>query len=251
MAVSISAPRFSFVQFNESDNYSNCLGEVINLCLPIYADDDLNFQFILTTTTEDEANALAASVSPVQIGIVNDCDGDFLTTFNPALVERFKIGATTVLFNFKEGLTDFGDYIEVGECFRVKIVVTISMVDTSFCSNCFQRIGDDCHTSVIEYGSDDNSYGFNYCMGVDSEIPTTEGVCEPSFVTFTNQETLAIPYTASLQAAYGNFPSVEVWIRDSNNDLIKTMVEVKLDDYPPTVININLGGSATGLVKIS
>jgi len=251
MSISISAPRFSFVQFNESDDYSNCLGESINLCLPIFHEDDLNFQFMLSGTTEEETNLLAAAVSPVEIGIVRECDESFLTTFNPALVERFKIGPNHVLFNFKEGLTDFADFIEVGDCFLVKLIVTIEGNDYTFCSNCFQRIGDDCHTSVVEYGSNDNSFGFNYCMGVDTEIPVTDGVCDPTFITFTNQATLAIPYTASLVAAYGNFPSVEVWIRDENNDLIKAFVEVKLDSYPPSVININFGGPATGLIKLS
>ncbi len=247
--ISIQAPRFSFVQFNESDSFSNCLGESINLCLPIFQDDDLNFQFLLTTTTEEEANSLALGNITVEIGIVKEFEDSFLTTFSG--YEVFKIGTNAVLYNFKEGLTDFSDYIEVGECFIVKVVVTTSMVPQSFGSNCFQRIGDDCHTSVVEYGSDDNSFGFNYCAGVDSEAPVTGDTCEASFITFTNQSTLSIPYTASLQDAYGNFPSVEVWIRDVNNDLIKSMVEVKLDDYPPSVININFGGNATGLIKLS
>jgi hypothetical protein len=218
--------------------------------LPVFQDDDVKFQFILTGTTEYEANLLAAAVSPVTIGIVIDCDGEMLTTFDPALVERFKIGATHVLFNFKEGLTDFADFIEVSDCFMIKVLVSIDGNDYSFCSNCFQRIDDDCHTSVVEYGSDDNSFGFNYCAGVDEEL-IQSGECEPTFITFTNQSTLAIPYTAGLIASYGNFPTVDVWIRDENNDLVKAIVEVKLDAYPPTVININFGGPATGLIKIS
>lgn len=250
MSISIQAPRFSFVQFNESDNYSNCLGESIQLCLPVFQDDDVKFQFILTGTTEYEANLLAAATSPVTIGIVTDCDGEMITTFDPSLVERFKIGATHVLFNFKEGLTDFADFIEVSDCFMIKVLVSIDGNDYSFCSNCFQRIDDDCHTSVVEYGADDNAFGFNYCAGVDEEL-IQSGECEPTFITFTNQATLAIPYTAGLIASYGNFPTVDVWIRDENNDLVKMVVEVKLDAYPPTVININFGGPATGLIKIS
>jgi hypothetical protein len=250
MAISIQAPRFSFVQFNESGDVSNCLGEILNLCLPIFSEDDLNFQFVITSTSEEEANNIAGGIIPVQIGIVRECEDELLTTFT-ATMERFKIGTNSVLFNFKEGLADFADYIEVGECFLVKVIVTVSMVETSFCSNCFQRIGDDCHTSIVEYGADDNAFGFNYCAGFDEEVPVVNGTCEPTFITFTNQGTLTIPYTASLQDAYGNFRSVEVWIRDENNDLVKSIVEVKLDSYPPNVININFGGNATGLVKLS
>lgn len=248
MPISIQAPPFAFVQFSVSDSYSNCLGESIQLCLPVFDDHDVQFQFQLTATTDEEMDELLAAVSPVTIGLARECDEEFLTTF--ATVERFKVGLRSVLFNFTEGFTDFQDFINVGECFVVKIVANIGGTDYPFCSNCFQRIGDDCLTSVVEYGSDDNAFGFNYCAGNVDSGPTGEE-CDPTFISFTNQSTLNIPYTASLLAAYGNFPSVEVWIRDSNNDLVKSIVEVKMNNVPPDNIEIDFGGPATGQIKLS
>lgn len=248
MAVTIISPRFSFVQFSESDNVQSCQFNDINLCLPVYEASDVAFQFILQTDTEEEADALCdLQNDKITIGITDDCDNDLLLTFL-GKPERYRISERQVLYLW-ENLTDFETVINEGECFLVKIIVDLGAYDQyEFCSNCFQRIGDACHTSVIEFGNDENSFGYNYCFsgGEESEIS-----CEPTFVQFTNKANLIIPYTTSLQNKYGTMPTVQVWIYDVNGELVDMGIRASFDTYPPTQLRFDFGGSASGVIKIS
>lgn len=244
MAVTIISPRFSFVQFSEFDNVQSCQFNDINLCLPVYESSDVSFQFILQTDTEEEADDLATLANDnVTIGITDDCENDLLLTFL-GKPERYRISERQLLYLW-ENLPDFETVINEGQCFIVKIIVDGTY---EFCSNCFQRIGDACHTSVIEFGNDENSFGYNYCFsgGEESEIS-----CEPTFVQFTNKENLIIPYTASMQAKYGTMPTVQVWIYDINGDLVDMNIRAGFDTYPPTQLIFDFGGSASGVIKIS
>jgi len=101
-----------------------------------------------------------------------------------------------------------------GKCFYIRVIVD----EVNYCTNCFQRIPEDCFTSVIDYGNEDNFAGFNYCNGGGVDGDTD--ICEPYVVTFTNQSTVAIPYTASLSAKYGPVPTVQVWIYDIDGNLV-------------------------------
>jgi hypothetical protein len=150
--------------------------------------------------------------------------------------------------------------INVGDCFRIEVIVNINGEDSSYLSNRFERIGDDCFTSVVEYSSDDNGFGFNYCnspsdgTGGEGEPPTnpppTSDLCTPTRITFSNMSIVIIPYTQGMIDLYGNVPTVQVWIYDENGDLVRPEVEIKMDGYPPTVITISLGGNASGLIII-
>jgi hypothetical protein len=246
MALSIQSPQNSFVQFGESADITSCNFSDIHLCLPVFEDDDVWFQFIITTDTDEEADALCdLDNALVSVGIAKSCEEDNLITFAEK-PERFRIGDRSVLYNWQHGIPGFSTVIDPAECFFVKVTVD----ETEFCSNCFQRILDTCHTSVIEYGNEDDAFGFNYCNsqvvgGGDSED------CDPTFITFTNAETLTIPYTASMQAKYGNVPTIKVWIYDGSGQLVNMSVSQALDTYPPTQISIDFGGPATGVLKIS
>lgn len=242
MAYNILSPANSFIQFNESDNFTSCEFRDINLCLPVFEDDDVNFQFVIEADTEGEANALCGTSDTVEIGLTKTCL-DFALLFT-AVPDRYRISARQVLYNWPNGLPGFTTVIGVGECFSIRVLVD----STSFCSNCLQRINDTCHTSVIEYGNDDNFAGFNYCNSeaVDSE---TE-VCRPMLISFTNQSTLTIPYTASMLAKYGDAPTLKVWIYDGL-ELVNMSVRQAFDAYPPNNLLFDFGGSATGIIKIS
>lgn len=246
MAIRILSPVNSFVQFDNPEPITSCNFREIALCLPVFEADDVYFQFVIETDTIEEADALCSlNNDAFSIGIVKSCDDPFLLELTDQ-PERFRISDFQVLYNWSNGLPGFSTVINVGECFMVKVIIT----PEEFCSNCFQRIGSDCFTSVIEYGNDDNAFGFSYCNSA-AIGETEEADCDPLFITFTNQSTLAIPYTAAMIAKYGNIPTLKVWIYDGSGNLVNMSVSQSLDTYPPTQINIDMGGPATGVLKIS
>lgn len=241
MPYSLISPRNSFIQFDEAGEITSCQYPDINLCLPVYENDDVYFQFVIQTDTTEEADALCdLTNAAVEVGLY--FDGDLLT-FTPK-PDRYRISDRQILYNWQHGVPGFATVRQVGECFQIKVTVG----DQSFLSNCLQRISGTCHTSVIEYGNDDNAFGFNYCSsgGVTDE---TEA-CEPTFINFINQSTLVIPYTAAMLADYGAVPTIKVWIYEGT-ELVNMSVRQALDTYPPTEIRIDFGGPATGVLKIS
>lgn len=251
MAITLAAPRFSFVQFSESNAVESCNFPDINLCLPVYLQDDVSFQFIITADTEEEADALCDLENDlVTVGIAGSCAEDFLINFKNEFnlkPDRFRISARQVLYNWEEGVRDFSTVVSIGECFVIKIHVDVD-AGYNFCSNCFQRIANPCHTAVLEYGNDENAFGFNYCGG-EAVDPDTEQ-CDPTIIQFTLQDTLVIPYTTSLQNKYGTTPSVQVWIYDENGELVDMNIRVAFDTYPPTELRFDFGGTASGIIKI-
>lgn len=247
MAITILSPQFSFVQFGESSQITSCNFRDVHLCLPVFESDDVSFQFIIQTDTEDEADELCdLTNSKIRIGLVENCSDAFLLEFS-SKPERFRIGLRQILYNWTAGFPNFDSVIDTGECFLVKVIID----DTyQSCSNCFQRIGDPCHTSVIEYGNDENAFDFNYCNS-EGTLVDIDTICEPTFITFTNQATLVIPYTAELMNKYGVMPNVKAWIYDTNSELVDMGIRVAFDTYPPTELRFDFGGNASGVIKIS
>lgn len=246
MAYRILSPRNSFVQFGESSTVQSCSYRDITLCLPVYDEDDVYFQFIVSADSIEEADALCdLENSLVVVGLASDCASGLIKTFTEK-PNRFRISDNQVLYNWSHGLPGFAAVVGVGDCFVIKVAIN---EDTDACSNCFNRIAGDCHTSVLEFGNEDNFAGFNYCnstvVGEDAET------CDPTFITFTNQSTLVIPYTASMQAKYGTVPTLKIWLYDTNGELVNMSVRQAFDAYPPTEIRIDNGGPATGVLKIS
>lgn len=238
MAISIVSPRFSFIQFNESDAVASCSHPDGSTCLPVYEDNDVWFQFIMRATTTEEADDLCnISTSGVTVGL----DNGMVFSEQP---ERYRLNAYEVLFNWQHGLPNFQSTVNINTCFAIRVQVG----EQTFDSNCLIRIPDDCYTSVIEYSSDENVFGFAYCGGV----PVSEEVaCQPEFVTFTNQSLLTIPYNAAMQSKFGDMPTVQVWIYNDNNELQNFNVAVTFDAYPVSEIYVDLGGPASGVLKIS
>lgn len=248
MAYEIISPAQSFVQFSETGRIDHCIFDRLNFCLPVFESGDVAFQFIVVGT-DSEIDALCGVYgTPISIGIVRACDDpDFLLEFtaNPYndVPEIYRLSDTQLLVNWAHGIPGFTSVIEFNECFKIRVQIGLSQ----FCSNCFERTTDDCFTSVIEYGCDENCYGFNYCgSGTTTE---TEISCEPTIVTFTNQSTLSISYTASLRAKYGDVPTIQVWISDGTN-LVNMGITATFDAYPPNVLGFDFGGPASGIVVI-
>lgn len=245
MAYRILSPGNSFVQFGESNLVQSCNYSDISLCLPVYDEDDVYFQFIVSADSEEEADALCdLTNSLVVVGLAENCATELINTFTQK-PDRYRISSHQVLYNWSHGLPGFTDVVNVGNCFVIKVIVD---EDTEACSNCFNRIASDCHTSVLEYGNEDNFAGFNYCNSavVDEDSDT----CDPTFISFTNQSTLAIPYTASMLGKYGNVPTLKVWIYEGT-ELVNMSVRQAFDAYPPTELMFDFGGLASGVIKIS
>lgn len=245
MAYQIISPRQSFVQFNESDLVTSCELADVHLCLPVYDEDDAWFQFIVQADTDEEADALCDLENAlISLGLVEDC-GDEVAILFDEKPERFRISGQQVLFNWQHGLPGFAGAFSVGDCFHVVVLLDDEVLG---CSNCFQRINDDCHTSVVEYGNDDNFAGFNYCNS--EPVNTDETVCDPTMIEFGPVSSLALTYTTSLQNKHGNFPSVEVWGYVGSELVRMPGIEVKFDGYPPTQINFDFGGTLSGVIKL-
>jgi hypothetical protein len=248
MPYGILSPAQSFVQFSETGKIDHCIFDKLNFCLPVFEDGDVAFQFIITGS-DNEIDALCGVYgNPIELGIVNACDdADFLLEFtaNPynEVPELLRLSDTQLLVNWAHGVPGFTNVIGYNECFKIRVQIGL----IKFCSNCFERTTDNCFTSVIEYGCDENCYGFNYC-GSGTTAPG-ELSCEPTIVTFTNQATMSIAYTASLQAAYGPVPTVQVWISDGTN-LVNMGITATFDAYPPNVLGFDFGGDASGIIVI-
>lgn len=246
MGYTITAPVNSFVQFQETGEVVSCGFKPTKLCLPVYYDDDVAFQFIVTADTALEAAALCGpyGIRPT-VGITTDCE-TFALEFDGEQPETFRMDELHVLMQWPHGLPGFTAVITPGQCFNIMI----ELLDESVCSNCFYRLAALCWTTEIEYSNNDNFAGFNYCSGGTAPDPNDQG-CEQLFFPFTNQDTLVIPYTASLQAQFGTLPSVQVWIFDIDGTLVDMGTRVAFDTYPPTEIRFNFGGSSSGVVRIS
>jgi hypothetical protein len=241
MPYQLLVSRFSFITFDETDTVSACNWDPAQLCLPVYAQGDIAFQFIISADTEEEADALCAIDDQViNIGTVAGCDEE-ITPFADTIV-RYRANALQVSYYWPYGITTLSNY-DINQCFRIGVEV----FDQFFCSNCFIRIGDDCHTSVIEYGGDENAFGFLYCAGVAIDEDATD--CDPLEILFTNQATMTIPWTAYLQSKFGTVPKITVWTYDGSELVIAGNV-VKLDAYPPTELRFDFGGVNSGLVRI-
>lgn len=248
MSRRIISPSNSFVQFNNgNDSAGNCNYRDIPFCLPVYLEDDEAFQFVIEADTAEEADDLCDLTNAlISLGIASDCAGPLIKTFTEK-PDRFRISDFQVLYNWSHGLPGIFDVVNVGDCFVIRVEGQGDIF--SACSNCHQRIGSDCHTSVIEYSNDENFAGFNYCNsgGVDSDT----GTCDPTFVSFTNAATLTIPYTASMVAKYGSVPTLKSWLYDGSGELVNMSVRQAFDGYPPTELRFDFGGPATGIIKIS
>lgn len=248
MSYRIISPANSFIQFGESSNVTSCNYADINLCLPVYQEDDIAFQFVVQGDTVEETDDLCdLTNSQIIVGLVENCALVFSKQFTEK-PDRFRISEFQVLYNWPHGLPGFATVFAVGKCFQIGVKIAAQPIE---CSNCLQRIAGDCHTSVLEYGNDENFAGFNYCNSEGSDSGGSSTDCDPTFISFTNQSTLVIPYTTAMSDKYGDVPTINTWIYDPFGVLTKMSVSQSLDTYPPTELRFDFGGPATGIIKIS
>lgn len=249
MALTIISPVNSFIRFNEASAAPYCIWGEVAFCLPVYNDEDVYFQFIIDGTS-DEIDALCTTdASEVEISIVPDCNETPLLVFGQK-PSRIRLSATQLLYNWQHGFPGFTLAVAVAQCFKaqVRIIGVYGDLITA-CSNCFERIADDCFTSVIEYGNDEDSFGFKYCDSGESDADI-DSSCEPTNVQFIGVTSLSIPYTTNLLDKYGPIPNVQVWIYNDVGELVNMGITAGFDGYPVSSINMDFGGVATGIVTI-
>lgn len=247
MAIQLITPRNSFIRFDGEIPTPHCIWGENKTCLPIYAESDVAFQFVISTDTIEEADAFCQiGSSGIQIGLVSTCDQPgFDVEFTDDQPERYRIAPTQVLYNWPHGFPGMLGFYDINQCFFIRIAAG----GNSYCSNCFQRIGNDCFTSVVEYGNDENAFGFNYC-GAGSNPIDENASCEPTRIEFANKSTLVIPYTAGLASLYGQVPTVQVWLYDTGGQLYNPLINATFDALPPTTISFDFGGPASGVIII-
>lgn len=254
MAVTIVSPTHSFVRFGEAAADALCIWGNINYCLPVYDPEDWYFQWVVEGSESEIDSMCTQDGSEISVSLVSDCLAAPLITFSE-LPERVRLSTTQMLYNWRNGFPGFTGVVAVGECFKVQITIAATPYgypeeEVTSCSNCFERIASDCFTSVIEFGNDEDDFGYKYCYG--GNLPGSDDMieCDPTIVTFVSVATLAIPYTALLQDQYGEFPTVQVWIYDGTGQLVNMGIQAAFDTYPPSMINLDFGGTASGIVVI-
>lgn len=247
MGIRIISPANSFVRFSEACSFNDCNFGNVEFNLPVYEQGDVSTQWVIEADTPEEADALCTQdASEVEVSLVDDCAyGEGLIDFTQK-PSRFRISPTQILYNWSNGFPGFPGPILVNQCFKMRVTVA----GVQFCSNCFERIGDPCFTSVLQYSNDEDAFGFKYCYG--GEVPGGGGAteCAPTIITFTNVPTLTIPYTALLQNSYGAVPTIQVWIYDGDGNLVNMGITAKFDTYPPTQLLFDFGGPASGIIVI-
>jgi len=246
MAYRVLTPTNSFVRFDGAYTFQTCLHGEITECLPVYEESDIAFQFIVEADTVEEADALCDPyVSGVDMGIVFICGGDgpFVAEFEER-PDRFRISSTQILYNWTHGVPGMIGNVDIGECFFIQIIIE----GVRNCCNCCQRIPYPCYTSVIEYRNEKSFAGFNYCNVGAADSGDVVTSCEPEVYSFTNQDTLTIPYSRSLSDRFGPVPTVQAWIYDEFGVLTNMGIVATFDAMPPTSITFNFGGTASGIV---
>jgi hypothetical protein len=259
MAAIVTQPDHSFVRFG-ADYHETCNDNDVIFNLPMVYHDDVAFQFIIQTDTDAEADELTSVGSPaVRVGITSQdpAIAAWLKDYTATQPERFRIGPRRVLYQWDAGAPDFESVVAIGKCFRFVVTVTISTGTITGISNKFERIASDCYNTLLEYSADKNQFGFVYCGYYDESdggsIPVPANQCDPMVIPFNNKPVMVIPYTAAMLSKYGDVPRVDVYIYNPQNGLFELVpgISASLDNVPPTVITVDLGGPATGYIKIT
>lgn len=89
--------------------------------------------------------------------------------------------------------------------------------------------------------------------GGDDDPIDEEAMNKKEIIPFVNQATINIPWTATRQANFGNYPIIQVWILDGDEYYLHTAGEILPDQPAPafTELTIRLGGNPTGFIVIA
>lgn len=161
MAITLTSPIFSFLQFTEKDFNCNSADKP---CLPMFEPQDLAFQ-ILAQVTEGDKDTFPAQ--PYYGSITLDCEVGLSTEENYSSTwVRYEDGGEGnpdyYVGYFTYNVGNIWELIKVNQCFGLMIISGGSLI--SCMDTCFYKVGDECSppTSIIQYRADSNMFGFNY-----------------------------------------------------------------------------------------
>jgi len=161
MAIAIINNDHSFIQFNAPDSFMHCVFGEIRQCLPVINPDDIAFQFVVTADSPAEADDLCEAAGyNVDVQLVRHCNDSAPIIEFGAHPTTFRINTNQIAYDFNSGFPGFPYDLKPNECFYIRIKIDDVIKG---CSNCLQRITDECFTSVVEYGNEDDAFGFEYC----------------------------------------------------------------------------------------
>lgn len=255
MAIALIHPPASFVQFMVPPE-DHCIFGTIDPPLPVVYSSDVAFQIVLQAGSEGEANAVYNDT--VNFGLVREYGDTVYALQFPNTAVRSKLAPTQILYNWGAGFPGFDAVFDVGECFRVMVELN----GQHWWSKLFKRIAVDdevCFSSVIGYSNDSGGFGFFGCgpttaggtTGDGGDPIDEEGNCIPMMVEIVNEATKTIPITQSMRDAYSELPSVQIWLTNPEGVLQNMGISAQfLGGYPPDRIYVDLGGPASGWVRI-
>lgn len=195
----IISPKFSFVSFDpELPVLNDCCNGPQIVCLPVFKEDDIFFQFTITGADADRAQEIFdLPIESVQLLLLKGGENTFGTFVSQTMrnwtvadgftFERYRSEEFGVTYIWKHNLKDFKAFIECDSCFQlgVKIVFPEGIETGEFSSefsaefglsgnvlygisNAFKRICDDCFTAIVEYYSKEDGNSFKYCSDIDA-----------------------------------------------------------------------------------
>ncbi len=260
MAITFSAPAYSFVQLVQpSSGVAPCVPDV-PICLPVYSPLDLSFQLIARVTGDDKSwfeveynPTSSGEITPPaqrdtiwgkvcrQCGNQSADEPSLATSFAwSAVWQRISTGTADVwVGNFTyTGNPGVFNQLAYGECFNICFFRVTALRNTTnrieamnttlqACTAvCFQRVVNACFTSYFVYSCNENTFGFRYLDGTGAP-------------NFTNRVRLPC-YIANMQ-----LPSDEKSYTLSNGTKLKLYERIEeeydlLIDFMPRQWHINL-----------
>jgi hypothetical protein len=167
----IISPTYSFVNFNPVSEVEQCCIGDNDVCLPVMQNNDIAFQFSITTGTAAKANDVYGTyIGNIQL-ILLDVNGSEVhnwTTANNLFFEKYRTGEKTVTYQWRKTLTDLvNNLVDFDKCFSFKVKATCTVAGTTetvaATSNCFIVKEANCYSSIIEYTNDEDYADFHYC----------------------------------------------------------------------------------------
>lgn len=168
-SINIKSSPFSFVNFNDASAFAPCCDGDNDVCLPVYYNSDLVFQFTLECSDSETARAaMNANPESAQL-ILLDVDGYQLYNFTLTgglYFKKYRVGLTTVVFVWDNNLAGLESYVGFKDCFSLKVDISFYVnkkVSDLATSNCFKRIFDTCFTTLFEYNNETDYAEMYYC----------------------------------------------------------------------------------------
>ncbi len=172
MGITISSPRHSFVQFNQTVD-ETC--DKVSYSLPVIGENDWRFQVFATMGSTLEADAFMGLLdTDIQLLLVNGTENTSATVAANTLVNftsaharkfgKYRTSSTEVVLTWTQEMTNLLEETRCDQCFQLAIKIPDGEGGFYYhFSNVFIRKCDPCWTSIINYSCEENAMSFKYC----------------------------------------------------------------------------------------